>query len=449
MSEHISPEKLGQFKAKFENNAWNRVMQNVISKNNIEDLVINRDQVSKDQKIFSKQLEPRVKVTDQKASGRCWLFAALSVVRRKVIKKYNLDPGFELSQSYLFFWDKLEKMNFNLECIMELHELDINSRLVNKILCDPVSDGGQWDMFVNLVHKYGVVPKSAFDETYHSDNSRSMNSLLITKFKEAALKVRALMKKSEKEARKYKEDFIQFVYDTLRKMLGTPPTHFVWEYIDKDKKYYRVEVNSPQQFFSENVSLILDDYVCLIHDPRSEHNYYKLYTVQYLGNVLGGHPVKYLNVPIESMKDVTLASLKGDDAVWFGNDVGKEKFNKVMRCGIKQYGELLGTTFNMSKEDRLNTGDSVMTHAMVFSGFNLVKSERKEFVSRLEVENSWGKKFGDDDDGYYTMSIDWFTEYVYEVVIHKKYATSEMMTALESKNITVLPPWDPYGALAL
>nr|QBK92545.1 MAG: aminopeptidase [Pithovirus LCPAC401] len=447
MSEHITTERLKVFSDDFEDKSFNKALQNIISKNNIEDLVINRDQVSVSQNTFSKQIEPRVKVTNQKKSGRCWLFASLNILRREVIKKYNLNSDFELSQTYLFFYDKLEKMNYNLECIMKTSDLDINSRLVNRILSDPASDGGQHSMFINLVRKYGVVPKSVFDETYHSNNSGIMTSLLVRKFREIALEIRSLNKVSDR--RRCKEDFNQFAYDMLRKMLGTPPEDFMWEYTDKDDNYHRINVNSPQEFFADHVSFDLDDYICIIHDPRLEHNYYQMYTVEYLNNMSDGQDVKYLNVPIQLMKESVLKSLEGDDAVWFGCDISRDLYDNVMSCNIKQYGELLGTTFRMKKEDRLNTGDSAMNHAMVFCGVNLSEVEGKEVVSRWEVENSWGKSKSDKDDGYYIISDKWFSEYVFEVVINKKYASKAMLLALESKNITTLPLWDPMGNLAM
>jgi bleomycin hydrolase len=376
------------------------------------------------------------------------MFAALNVMRREVIKRYNLPPDFELSQSYLFFWDKLERMNYNLESIIQTAGREIDDRTVATILNDPVADGGQWDMFVNLVNKYGVVPKSVFGETFHSGNSAAMNALFKTKFRQAALTIRSLVNQENgmEIARKYKDEFNEFVFSTLCKLLGTPPTNFVWEYVDKAKQYHRTNIRSPQDFLKDIVSVNLDDYVCIINDPRSGHGYYKLYTVEFLGNVVGGHPIRYLNVPIEDMQKSTLASLMDNNVVWFGCDVGKERLDEIMSLDIKEYGQLLGTTFDMTKESRLRTGESQMTHAMVFSGFNAINVGEQLVVTRWEVENSWGKK--PETNGYYIMTDAWFREYMYEVVIHKKYATQQMLDALTSEEMKVLPLWDPMGALA-
>ncbi len=450
MSEQISLEKVEEYRVKFEETHPNKILQNAISKNDIKDLVVNRDQISKDNHIFSIKTDPRVSVTSQKSTGRCWMFAALNILRRAVIKKYNLGKDFELSQSYLFFWDKLERMNYNLECIISTHNEDINSRIVSTILNDPVADGGQWDMVVNLVRKYGVVPKSVFGESHHSSNSRTMNAIFKRKFREAAIHIRKLMSgpDGEQKAREYKEIYNKFVFNTLCRMMGTPPTSFVWEFTDKDNKYNRFDIDSPQQFFNDHVDFELDDHICVINDPRREHEFYKLYTVQHLGNVVGGQPVKYLNVPIDHMKDITIKSLKDKEAVWFGCDVGKEHYRDdgLMSTGINEIGNLLGVSFVMTKEDRLNTNESAMTHAMVFSGVNVYEVDGQEVVDRFEVENSWGKR--GDHDGFYTMTSDWYDEYMYEVVVHKKYATPEMLNALESNDMEVLPLWDPMGALA-
>lgn len=449
MEKQITFDKLQQYHDDFKAHPLNDILQNTISKNKLIDLAVNREQVSQNKHIFSHKTEPRVTVTNQKSSGRCWMFACLNIIRREIIKKYKLEPDFELSQSYLFFWDKLERMNYNLECIIDSYKLPIDSRICATILNDPVSDGGQWDMLVNLIKKYGIVPKSVFGESYHSSNSKGMNTLFKSKFRETAIRIRQLLETgNEKEAYMYKEEFNKFVFDSLCKMIGTPPTKsFVWEFVDKDKKYHRLDIESPQHFFKHYAYFNLDDYICVISDPRKEHNYHKLYTVQYLGNVVGGQPVKYLNVPIEDMKQVTLASLNESDVVWFGCDVGQQRSDTVMSIDIKQYGNLLGTTFNMTKEERIRTGESAMTHAMVFSGYNSYMIDDKQIVDRWEVENSWGKH--GDNSGYYYMTDEWFNEYMYEVVVHKKYAKPEMLQALETDDITVLPLWDPMGALAL
>ncbi len=477
MSDHITPKHLETFSIKFEKNPTNKVLQNIISKNAIDELAINRDQVSSSHETFSKQVEPHVKVTNQNKAGTCWLYAGLNLLRREVIKKYNLELDFELSQSHLLFFHKLECLNYNLESIITTFDLDVNDRLINRIMTDPADDGGQWSMFINLVRKYGVVPKSVFNDTYHSTNSWSMTDMLIRKFKETALKIRetlhrgkiyqARLQRDDEEfkslnaerlndVRMYKENFNKFAYDSLRKMLGTPPTNFLWEYIDKDKRHHCVNVASPQKFFLDHVTFNLDDYMCLIHDPRAGHKYYKIYTVEYLNNMSDGDTIKYLNVPMLDMKAVTLESLKCDEVVWFGCDVGKQKNGKIMSYDIKQYGELFGTTFSMNKADRLNSGDSAMNHAMIFSGYNAVDAyiykdnpaHDFQTITRWEVENSWGKK--ECEDGYYTLSNDWFNEYVFEVIINKKYATNKMLKSYKDDgNIITLPIWDPFGSLAI
>lgn len=448
MTEELTLTYIEELRNSFRSDSNNRVIQNALSKNDIREMAINRNQVSIENNIFSNQVEPRVAVTNQKSSGRCWMFAALNVLRRELIKKYNLPNDFELSQTYLFFWDKLERMNYNLECIIQTADRNIDDRTVSTILNDPVADGGQWDMFVNLIKKYGIVPKSVYGETFHSSNSGAMNALFKTKFRQTAIYIRDILKKENgiEYARKCKHEFNKFAFNTLCKLLGTPPNNFIWEYVDKSKQYQRLYVKSPQEFFRDVLSVNLDDYVCIINDPRSDHEYYKLYTVEFLGNVVGGQPIRYLNVPIEVMENVTLASLMDNNVVWFGCDVGKERLDEIMSLDIKQYGDLLNTSFDMTKEERLETGESQMTHAMVFSGFNLIDLNGQKIVTRWEVENSWGKRA--ETNGYYIMTNEWFYEYMYEVVVHKKYATQHMLDSLASQEVTTLPLWDPMGALA-
>jgi bleomycin hydrolase len=451
MSE-LTLEETNEFRKEFLSNPTNKILQNVLSKNDLTKMAINREVMQLDHSLISQKTNPRVKVTNQKSSGRCWMFAALNVIRRKMMDKYNLPEDFELSQSYLFFWDKIERMNYNLECIIENHMLPVDDRLISGLMSDPVADGGQWDMMVNLIRKYGVVPKSVFTESHHSSSSRTMNALFKTKFRETALRIKEFMMEGNLvKAWEYRKVFNKFVYNTLCKLIGTPPTNFTWKYLDKNGGRHVMNVQSPQQFFTEHVPFDLDDYVCVINDPREGHGYYKLYTVNCLNNVIGGQPVKYLNVPMEDLKQITLNSLRNKEAVWFGCDVGKERLDNMMIKGVKEYGELLGTDFSMSRADRLNSGESLMTHAMVFSGFNEVQTvEGGTTIGMWEVENSWGKTSG--KDGYYLMSDEWFDEYMYEVVVHRKYATQEMLDVNDSdaemQIMQELPLWDPMGALA-
>ena len=263
-------------------------------------------------------------ITNQKASGRCWMFAALNVMRLEIMEKLNLET-MELSQNYPLFYDKLEKSNYFLENIIETLEEPLDGRLVSYLLTDPLCDGGQWDMFANLVEKYGVVPKDAMPESAASSQTAEMDRYLTRKLREFACALREAYAKGEKvEAlRARKEEMLETIYRMLCISLGTPPKEFTYETRDKDKKFIRISDITPQEFYKQYVGLDMDDYISLINAPTADKPYYKMYTVQYLGNVKGARQVKYFNLPAEELKLAAIAQLKDGKAVWFGSDVGQ------------------------------------------------------------------------------------------------------------------------------
>lgn len=446
----IQTSSIEEWKARFEADSNNKLLQNVISHNEVGRLTTNRDVSQKMHHLFSHQVEPKTGITDQKRSGRCWIFAALNVVRRAMIQKYDLPKNFEFSQSYLFFWDKFERLNYHMELIIETYQTPIDSREVQKILTEPCEDGGQWDMFASLVNKYGLVPQYVFQESYHSSHSAELKVILRKKFQEISYEVRELLAISGniEDARAKKMEFLSWAFGTLCKFLGTPPTestNFNWEYYTKKDKYTCVDNLTPLRFYHEYVPFSVNDYICLVNDPRQEHPYYKQYTVKYLGNVLGGTPIRYINVPIEQMKRLTYQCIVNNQAVWFGCDFGKSRVDCEMNTQIRTTDLLLDTKFGLNKEQRLRYGTSLMTHAMVFTGCNVV-DETTGQVNRWQVENSHGKK--EPTEGYCLMTDDWYSEYVYEVAVLRNYLTVEMIEATKSTELIELPPWDPMGALA-
>jgi bleomycin hydrolase len=423
------------------------LIENVISNNSLSNLNNVRSETQNFEAIYNIKVTPHLKVTNQKSSGRCWLFAALNVLRREVCIKYELD-NFEFSQNYLFFWDKLERMNYNLECIIRTKSQPVESQIVQHLLNDPTCDGGQWDMVINLINKYGLVPKCVYQESYHSSNSRDLNNVLKKKFREYAFNLR-----SNDNELELKQQYLFETYQILCKFLGCPPDIFNWEYKDKSKKYHKVNNLTPIKFYNDYVDYNVNDYVCLINDPRIEHPYNKLYSVKYLGNVFDGNKVKYLNLPIERIKELTLDSLKNNKSVWFGCDVGKFLNRDNCAMDLKQINnmELFNVNFNLNKETRLKYKDSLMTHAMVFTGANVEENinsldEDTKTVNGWEVENSWASR--GPNDGYYHMTDEWFNEFVYEVAIHKDKLSQDEQNLLNSDFEKILPPWDPMGALA-
>ena len=384
--------------------------------------------------------------TNQKSSGRCWGFAGLNLFRVYLGRKHNL-KDFQFSQSYFMFWDKLEKANYFLESILSTAEENFDSRIVMHLLQTPTEDGGQWDMWANLIKKYGVIPQAEMSESFSSSQSAEMNKMISRKLRENAHDLRKEHSKgaSSEDLDKLKHNMIEEIFRMLSMHLGTPPKSFNWQVRDKDKKFRRYENLTPQSFYNDHVGLNLDDYVCLINCPMNNKEYKKVYTVEHLGNVVEGNPIKYLNVESDIMKEASIQSIKDDNPVWFGCDVGKHFHRNlgVMDTELFDYEMFYGTNFKMNKAERLEYGQSQMTHAMLFTGVDLDENGKSV---KWRVENSWGDKGG--NKGYHIMSDDWFDEYNYEVVVHKDYLTDELNDIFKNAEPIPLKPWDPMGALA-
>ncbi|MDR1400213.1 MAG: C1 family peptidase [Treponema sp.] len=388
-------------------------------------------------------------ITAQKASGRCWLFAATNIMRLEVMKKCELKT-FELSQAYLFFWDKFEKANYFLESILDTLDEEVGGRLINWFLRGPFADGGQWDMVAALVAKYGVVPKSAMPESFSSSASARMNKFLTLKVREFARELRNAHEygTSMNKLRVRKEEMLRIIFKMLCICLGTPPERFDFEERGKEKndqpgRYTRDLNITPQGFYDTYVGKKLDDYVSLINAPTSDKPFYTIYTVAYLGNVIGGAPVRYLNLPVENLKRAALAQLESGEPVWFGSDVGQmlDMEHGLLSLDAFDVENLFGTPFPLDKAARLEYSESLMNHAMVFQGVNVIDGK----PNRWKVENSWGDERG--EKGWFRMSDDWFNEYVYQIVVNKRFLTNEERACLDKTPIT-LKPWDPMGSLA-
>lgn len=314
------------------------------------------------------------------------------------------------------------------------------------LLSDPLSDGGQWDMFVNLIKKYGVVPKSFMPETKNSNNSEVMNILLETKLREYAKLIRDTYAENGdvEQLRSIKETFLGEFYKMIVICLGKPPSEFYWEWRDKDEKFHRHGKITPVGFFNEFINVNLDDYVCLINAPTADKPLNRTYTVKNLGNVVEGKPIRYLNADMESLKKAAMGAIMDNHAVWFGCDVGQMLATELgaMDLGIYDYDLVFGTGFNLDRASRLDYGCSKMTHAMLLTGVDLDENGR---ARKWRVENSWGAKIG--DKGFMYMMDGWFDEYLYEVVVSRKYLPLELIRALETEPVH-LEPWDPMGSLA-
>jgi len=439
----ITALNLTAFEEAFDAEKINAVAMNAATSNGLVEAARDYSLSRRSRNDFSISLE-QGEITNQEKSGRCWMFAAMNTMRFHVMHTLNL-KDFELSQPYLFFYDKLEKSNYFLENILDTLEEPLGSRLLDFLLQAPIGDGGQWDMLCNLVRKYGVVPKSVCPETRNSSNSRDMDRYVTEKLREDAC---ILRKKHEsgtglEELREVKIQMMSEIYRILCICLGKPPKTFDFEYRDKDDVFHRDCGLTPRDFYEKYIGWNLDDYVSLINAPTEDKPYGRCYTVKFLGNVKEGNIVRYLNLETDELKRAAIAQLQDGQPVWFGCDMGKRTDrNGHMDLELLGMESLLGTKFTMTKAERLSYGQSLMTHAMVFQGVNLDENGRP---NRWRVENSWGKDAG--DKGYFVMADDWFSEYVYQVVVHKKYLSQAQLDAYNAEP-AVLAPWDPMGSLA-
>ncbi len=444
MEHAIDREKILAMQADFLNDLQLCARMNAVTKSGIDECAESFLAPRKTPHTFSIELEAG-KVTSQHRSGRCWLFAVLNVMRAKMIREMKLDPSFELSQSYLFFWDKLEKANHFLENILRTLDLPGDDRLIHWLLTTPFEDGGQWDMLVSIIQKYGVVPKTVMPETASSMNSGRMNKFLTLKAREYAALLREGYRNGEtrEQLSVKKERMLAEIFKILCISLGTPPDRFTFEIRNKDDKFYRDENLTPLEFYSRYVRMNLDDNVSLINAPTQDKPFYATFTVEYLGNVEGGKDIRYLNLPIDELKEAALRQLEDGEPVWFGSDVGQMLSRKhgLMAMDAFDYETLFCTEFPLDKAHRLDYCESLMTHAMVITGANVQNGK----ADRWKVENSWGSDAG--EEGWYRMSDAWFSEYVYQVVVNKKYLTDLQKQALQKTPI-ILRPWDPMGALA-
>ncbi|HFI0853862.1 TPA: aminopeptidase C [Streptococcus suis] len=418
--------------------------ENAVSHNGLLKSLETRQSAIDNDYVFSIDLTKDA-VSNQKASGRCWMFAALNTFRHKLISDFKLE-NFELSQAHTFFWDKYEKSNWFLEQIIATADLEIGSRKVKFLLDTPQQDGGQWDMVVALFEKYGVVPKSVYPESISSSASRELNQYLNKLLRQDAQILRDLLAKgaSPEEVQTQKENLLQEIFNFLAVNLGLPPRSFDFAYRDKDNVYHRDTNVTPQAFYEKYVGLKLSDYVSIINAPTTDKPYNKSYTVELLGNVVGAPAVRYLNVEMNRFKELAIAQLKAGESVWFGSDVGQSSNRQtgIMATNTYDFSSGLGIHFHQDKAGRLDYSESLMTHAMVLTGVDLDDNEQP---IKWKVENSWGDKVG--DKGYFVASDSWMDEYTYQIVVRKEFLTPEELAAYQAQP-QVLAPWDPMGALA-
>ena len=428
----------------FEENAKYRAIENAITHNGLLKSLETRQSAVDNDYAFSIDLT-KDEVANQKASGRCWMFAALNTFRHKLISEFKLE-NFELSQAHTFFWDKYEKSNWFLEQIIATASESTESRKVKFLFDTPQQDGGQWDMVVSLFEKYGVVPKSVYPESVASSNSRELNQYLNKLLRQDAQILRDLIKGGADEAavQAKKEELLQEIFNFLAMTLGLPPRQFDFAFRDKDNAYHVEKDITPQAFFEKYVGLKLSDYVSVINAPTADKPFGKSYTVELLGNVVGSRPVKYINLEMDRFKELAIAQLQSGETVWFGSDVGQSSDRQagIMATNTYDFASSMDIHLTQDKAGRLDYSESLMTHAMVLTGVDL-DADGKSL--KWKVENSWGDKVG--QKGYFVASDSWLDEYTYQIVVRKDLLTEEELKAYEAEP-QVLAPWDPMGALA-
>src|SRR3982074_1441807 len=415
-----------------------RVAQNAVTRVAVDDVAINREIINGTDHSLSTFLA-HWKVTNQQRSGRCWLFAGLNLLRVGAMRKMGLKE-FEFSQNYAMFWDKIERANYFLEAIIETAGRDLDDRTVAFLLDSVADDGGQWNMFVALVAKHGLVPKAFMPETQSSSDTGRMNSVLRTLLRQGVKSVREAAGQGADAARSEKANVLRIIYRVLCIHLGTPPDRFYWQWSDKDRGFHRDGELTPQEFAGRYVDLPIADYVCLVHDPRPSSPAGRTFTVQYLGNVLGAPPVTYLNVDMSLIKDIAARTLEQGEPVWFGCDVGKMMSNEygVWDANLYDLSSVYDTDFTLGKAESLVYHETQMTHAMLFTGVDVLDGVTRKW----RVENSWGPDKG--KEGFYTMNDSWFDEYVFEIAARRGALPESLRQALDAEPI-VLPAWDPLG----
>jgi bleomycin hydrolase len=443
--QQLSQELLSSFQQSFDADPKNRLALNAVTKNPVNAVVLNHNLVAGTNHVFSHMLKSN-DITAQMRSGRCWLFAGLNTFRVEAMKHLNVEK-FELSQNYLMFWDKLEKANYFLESIISTLDEPTDGRLIMFLLQSPIGDGGQWDMFGNLVMKYGVMPKSFMPETDSSSNTGPMVMMITAKLREDAAELRRMHTQGadEQALRNCKAEMMNVIYRMLVIHLGEPPSEFLWQWRDKDNVFHRDGKITPQEFYKRYIQVDLDNLICLINCPTADKPFNKLYTVQYLGNVTEGNIVRYVNVDIATFKKAALDMVVDGAPVWFGCDVGKmlDRDLGILDMKLFDYSLAYNTTFTSDKAERVDYGQSVMTHAMVFTGVDVDANGKP---TKWRVENSWGEQVG--DKGFLVMSDTWFDQYMYEVVVDKRFVPAEVLALLDTEPVK-LHPWDPMGSLAI
>ena len=428
----ISAQLLQEISTAWEGSATDKALRNALQAASISALSANADNLAMIDTHFSHEVKT-VGRTDQKSSGRCWLFTGLNVLRAKMIQEHNLG-AFTFSQSYLFFYDQLEKANLFLQGIIDTRSLPLDDRKVDWLLDNPLGDGGQFTGVSNLVMKYGVVPSEVMPESLSANSTSQMSYHLRTLLREDALRLRAA---KPRELQAMKVDMLKEVYRILALCLGVPPTEFTWARYNAKGEFVSEKTYTPMSFYQEFIGADLENnYIMVMNNPTVEYG--KVYEIDYDRHVYDGQNWVYLNLPIDRIKEMAIASIKDNTALYFSCDAGKflDRQRGVARLDNFEYGTLLGVKFGMDKKERILTHASGSTHAMTLIAVDIKDDKPVKWM----VENSWGASNG--YKGNIIMTDEWFDEYMFRLVVEKKYVPADIMALMNQKPI-MLPAWDP------
>ncbi|MDE6400636.1 MAG: C1 family peptidase, partial [Muribaculaceae bacterium] len=416
----IDSDMLSRLRDSYKNTPADRAISNAMRSSDIEILAVNADNKNLIDNNFSHRVKSKG-ITNQKSSGRCWLFTGLNVLRAQMMADNDI-PELELSQNYNFFFDQLEKANLFLQTVIDTSTLPYDDKTVEWLFQHPLSDGGQYTGLSDNILKYGVVPKSAMVETFSSSKTSALSRHIARKLREDGLKLRKMKadKKSDKTISAEKEAMLADVYRMLALALGVPPAEFSWTRTDKDGKIVSTKRYTPQEFYKEYAGNDLkNDYVMLMNDPTRE--YYKLYEINLDRHTYDGENWTYLNLPVEDIKEMAIASIKDNNMMYFSCDVGKflDRERGLLDTSNFDYESLFGVSFGMDKADRIRSFDSASSHAMTLVAVD-IDAEGKP--TKWMVENSWGPGA---NDGHLIMTDKWFDEYMFRLVVDKKYLTDK------------------------
>ncbi|MBQ9864061.1 MAG: C1 family peptidase [Bacteroidales bacterium] len=438
----ITTEMMQQIKKSYGSNATDKALRNILVTNSPAKLALNYENATAFDSHFSNRVESKA-VTDQKSSGRCWMFTGMNVLRNKAIRQHGLPNDFQFSQAYLFFYDQLEKSNLFLQAIIDTYKLPMDSKEVEWLMKNPIGDGGQFTGVANLIDKYGLVPADVMPETYNTNNTSGISNLLALKLREDALQLRDMAVQkgiTPEKLQAKKTEMLSTIYRMLALTMGEPPAQFTWQQKNAKGEIVATDTYTPKSFYEKFAKTDFSKYYMVMNDPTRE--YYKVYEIQYDRHVYDGQNWRYLNLPMEDIAPMCIASIKDSTMMYFSCDVGKflNRDKGFMDMNNYDYESLFGTTFGMNKKQRVSTFASGSSHAMTLCAVDLDKDGKP---LKWMVENSWGSSYG--YQGFLIMTNDWFNEYMFRVVLEEKYIPANIRAMMNQKPI-MLPAWDPMFA---